>query len=246
MRAIVGSKENATPILDGTMEYLVFSPYWNIPLSIATKELLPKIQDNPKYLDRENIEVIRGSGDKAQVVDASKIKWTKESDLEGLLLRQKPGTKNALGLVKFIFPNPHNVYLHDTPADNLFDRLTRTLSHGCVRLEQPKELATYVLRDQPEWTPEAIEMAMHAEMEKRVNLKTKIPVHLLYWTAWADTDGSVQFRDDVYGYDEKHRQLTTSTALPAPNTANVDVNKVGTGVVPDTSGLHRESGLPKQ
>ena len=245
MRAIVGSQENATPILDGVMEYLVFSPYWNIPLSIATKELLPKIQGNRKYLERENIEVVRGSGAKAEVIDPSKINWHKESELSVYQLRQKPGTMNALGLVKFIFPNSYNIYLHDTPSGNLFDRLTRTLSHGCIRVEHPKELATYLLRDQPEWTPEAIDEAMHAGMEKRANLKTRIPVHLFYWTAWVDTDGNAQFREDVYGYDEKHWELTKG-ALPAPNATNIDVDKVGTGIVPDTAGLHGQSGLSKQ
>ena len=244
MRAIVGSLENPTPILDGTLEYLVFSPYWNIPLSITTKEILPEIQKNPAYLKRENIEVVRVSKEKVEVIDPSKIKWDKESDLSGYHLRQKPGATNSLGLVKFIFPNPHNVYLHDTPTGNLFDQLTRTLSHGCVRVEHPRDLAQYLLQDLPEWTPELIEEAMNAEQEKKVSLKTRLPIHLLYWTAWTDGEGSLQFRDDVYGYDQRHRELTTSTnALPAADAPGIDVNKVGARIVADSSSFHRQRSL---
>jgi len=246
MKAIVGSMENPTPILDGELEYLVFSPYWNIPLSIATKEVLPQIQKDPTYLRRENMEVVRVKKEKIEVIDPSKINWDKESDLSGYHLRQKPGPTNALGLVKFIFPNPYNVYLHDTPSDNLFDRLTRTLSHGCVRVEHPADLAVYLLQDQPEWTPELIEEAMHAEKEKQVPLKAHFPIHLIYWTAWADKDGNLQFREDVYGYDQKHRELTApKNALPAAYAPDVDVNKIGTRIVPDSPSLQRQSGLSK-
>jgi murein L,D-transpeptidase YcbB/YkuD len=245
MRVIVGTGDNRTPILDDKIEYLVFSPYWNIPLSIASKELLPKIQKDRNYLKKENIEVVRAAGDGVRVVDPSDIDW-KNSDGTEYQLRQKPGVSNSLGLVKFIFPNRHNVYLHDTPADNLFDRLTRTLSHGCVRVESPIALANYVLKDQPEWTPERIEKAMQAGKETRVSLKTPLPVHIHYWTAWTDAAGKAQFREDVYGHDEKHRELTSparpaklvNAALPAPDSTDIDVNKVGTRVVPDAAGLH--------
>jgi murein L,D-transpeptidase YcbB/YkuD len=247
MRVIVGSKENSTPMLDGRIEYLVFSPYWNIPLSIATKELVPKIRKDPNFLRKEEMEVVRVSGDSVQTVDASKVDWDSITEGSAYQLRQRPGASNALGLVKFIFPNRYNVYLHDTPSDNLFDRLTRTLSHGCIRVENPTRLAVYVLRDQPEWTGERIDQAMHAEKEKSVPLKTPLPIHLLYWTAWADADGTAHFREDVYGYDEIHRRLMglmglTSPPiradLPASNASDVDVNKVRAGVVPDASGLH--------
>jgi murein L,D-transpeptidase YcbB/YkuD len=240
MRVIVGSKENPTPVLDGQMEYLVFSPYWNIPLSIATKEIVPKIRKDPNFLRKEEMEVIRVSGNSVQTVDPSKIDWDKVEEGSGYQLRQRPGSSNALGLVKFIFPNRYNVYLHDTPADNLFDRLTRTLSHGCVRVERPTDLATYVLRDQPEWTPQRIEEAMHSGKEKKVSLKKPLPVHLVYWTAWAEPNGTVQFRDDVYGYDDIHRGLVSAPArLPTANAANVDVNEIGTRIVPNAADPHR-------
>jgi murein L,D-transpeptidase YcbB/YkuD len=241
MKVIVGSNENRTPLLDGQIEYLVFSPYWNIPLSISTKELLPKIRKDPGFLQKEGMEVVRVSGDSAKTVDPSKIDWDAISAGSEYQLRQRPGASNALGLVKFIFPNPYNVYLHDTPTDNLFDRLTRTLSHGCIRVEKPTELAAYVLRDQPEWTAEHIEQAMHAEKEKHVRLKTPLPIHLLYWTAWADPDGIIQFRTDVYGYDQKQRELSSPTVragLPGANAPDIHVDKVGAGVITHASGLH--------
>jgi L,D-transpeptidase YcbB len=247
MRAIVGAKDDPTPVLDSAIEHVVFSPYWNIPLSIATKELLPKIQKDPRYLQRENIEVVRGSGEKLQIVDSSKINWKKLDSLENYHLRQNPGAANALGLVKFIFPNPYSVYLHDTPSENLFDRLTRTLSHGCVRVEKPADLAAYILQDQPEWNVQLIEEAMHAEKEKWVQLKTPLPIHLLYWTAWADAEGTIQFREDVYGFDEKHRQLTRTdvSQLPAAHASDIDVHEVGAGIVPNAASLHTQRGLSK-
>jgi len=208
MRAIVGSNENRTPIFSREMQYIVFSPFWNIPPSIATKEFLPKIRQDASYLSRQNIEVVRTSGHKVEAVDPSDIDW-EVSDNFGYQLRQKPGASNSLGLVKFMFPNPYNVYLHDTPADNLFARLTRTLSHGCIRIERPAELAAYVLQDQPEWTPERIEAAMHSEKEKHVALKRRLPVHIVYWTASVDANGAIRFNDDVYGYDQKQRALAS-------------------------------------
>lgn len=248
MRAIVGSTENPTPVLDDEIEYVVFSPYWNIPLSIAMNEFRPKVKKDPNYLRREEIEVVRGSGEKAQVVDSAKVDWDKVEGSE-YQLRQKPGTTNALGLVKFIFPNSYNVYLHDTPSDNLFDRLTRTLSHGCVRLERPADLAAYVLQDQPEWTPERIEMAMHAGKEQHVPLKMKLPIHLVYWTAWADAEGNAQFREDVYGNDRKHRELVTpavTAKLPATHPPGIDMDEVRTRVVPDSTGLHGKRSLSEK
>lgn len=207
MRVIVGTKDNRTPLLDSTIVNVVFSPYWNIPLSIATKEMLPQIRKDPSFLRNQEMEVVRISGGKVQTVDPDSIDWNSSGG--GYQLRQRPGASNALGLVKFLFPNPYNVYLHDTPSDNLFDRLTRTLSHGCVRIEKPTMLASYLLRGQPEWTDAKIDEAMHASKERYVALKTKVPIHLIYWTAWGDSDGKVQFRDDVYGYDEIHRQAVS-------------------------------------
>jgi murein L,D-transpeptidase YcbB/YkuD len=248
MRAIVGSMENPTPIMDDQIEYVVFSPYWNIPISIAVKEFLPKIKRDRNYLRSQELEVVRTSGGKAQVVEPSKVAWDKVEDAE-YQLRQKPGTKNALGLVKFMFPNSYNVYLHDTPSGNLFDRLTRSLSHGCVRIEHPADLAAYVLQDQPEWTPERIEEAMHAEKEQNVPLKTKLPIHVVYWTAWADAEGNAQFREDVYGFDQKHRELVSKTvnaSSPSANPSGVNMHKVGRRVVAHAAALDGQSRLPEK
>jgi murein L,D-transpeptidase YcbB/YkuD len=218
MRVIVGKPENRTPIFSDTMTEVVFSPYWNIPQSIEVKEMLPSLQKDSDFLKRKDIEVVRVVNGKAQTLDPDKVDWNQaaESDIQ---LRQRPGTDNALGFVKFVFPNRHNVYFHDTPNDNLFDKLTRDLSHGCVRLEKPVDLARFVLRDQSEWTPERIEEAMHSGKEKHVALKEPIGVHIVYFTAWSGDKGNVEYFDDVYGYDQKQQELTAAAAQP-PATAS--------------------------
>lgn len=195
MRVVVGKPDTQTPIFNDEMTYIVFAPYWNVPTDIAKKETLPSVVRDPGFLQRNNMAVVDAAG---HDVDPSSI------DLESpgkYRFRQRPGTSNALGLVKFMFPNQFNVYLHDTPADSLFSRASRSLSHGCVRLEQPEKLAQYVLRDQPQWTEERIVEAMHGAEESIVKLKTPIPVYLGYWTAGVSPDGLVQFRKDVYGID---------------------------------------------
>lgn len=207
MRVIAGKPEHRTPIFSDVMDRIVFSPYWNIPESIEIKEMWPLIAKDPAYLSKKQIEVVRYSDGKAVVVAPSSIDWSNPEDARDFQLRQKSGPSNSLGFVKFMFPNRHNVYLHDTPADNLFDKLTRDLSHGCVRLEQPAELASYLLRDQAEWTAARIKAAMNAGEEEHVQLKTPIPVHLVYLTARVDEDGVAQFFDDPYGYDVKQQAL---------------------------------------
>ena len=200
MKVVVGSNDNKTPLFSSEMKYVVFSPYWNIPESIMTKETLPKILEDPEYASRQNLEVVRVSGKHVEIVDPEDIDWENVGKTD-IQLRQKPGNGNSLGLVKFLFPNRFNVYLHDTPAGNLFDRLTRNFSHGCIRVEKPQELAEYVLRDQPEWTPERIRKAMHAGQEKYVSLDEPLPVHILYFTAWVDDAGTLHIEKDIYGYD---------------------------------------------
>jgi L,D-transpeptidase YcbB len=203
MRVVVGKPDTQTPIFNDTMTYIVFAPYWNVPTDIAKKETLPSVVRDPGFLDRMNMAVVDGSG---KEVDPASIDLDSPGSYR---FRQRPGTSNALGLVKFMFPNQFNVYLHDTPADSLFARASRSFSHGCVRLEQPEKLAAYVLRDQPEWTPDRISEAMHGAEEHHVKLKEPIPVYLGYWTARVTTDGVVQFRKDVYGIDG---QLTAKLA----------------------------------
>ena len=207
MRVIVGQPDKQTPLFSDEMTYVVFSPYWNIPEDILRNETLPRLARDPGFLDRNNIEVVGTSGSDGEGVDASAIDWSDESATAGLRFRQRPGPENALGLVKFIFPNHFNVYLHDTPGDTLFFRDKRALSHGCIRVEDPVALAKYVLRDQSEWTASRITAAMGAGREQAVTLHEKLPVHIGYWTAWVEPDGHVTFTGDPYGIDQAHLRL---------------------------------------
>ena len=199
MRTVVGAQDNKTPIFADQMTHIVFSPFWNVPPGIASEETLPAVQNDPGYLSRNNLEVVGTSG---EVVDPSSVDWSSPNSYR---FRQRPGTSNSLGLVKFMFPNQHNVYLHDTPADALFKRPMRALSHGCVRVEQPTTLARYLLRDQGSWDADRIDAAMNAGKEAHVKLTKPLPVYLLYMTARAShQDGAVHFVRDIYGYDAQH------------------------------------------
>ena len=205
MRVIVGDPKHQTPLFSDEMTTVVFSPNWNVPESIIRKEMLPRLVTDPGYLERQDIEVVGTSG---QVVDAEAVDWGDESAVAGLHFRQEPGPKNALGLVKFQFPNSFDVYMHDTPQDALFNKERRALSHGCIRLENPVALAQYVLRDNPAWTTEKIADAMNAGQEHAVPLKEHLPVHIGYFTAWVNPDGSVTYTDDPYGLDEAQKLQT--------------------------------------
>ncbi|MBP6558175.1 MAG: L,D-transpeptidase family protein [Flavobacterium sp.] len=174
---VVGTALNETVIFSGMMSYIVFSPYWNVPNSIKNKEILPAIKKNKNYLAKHNME------------------WN------GNMIRQKPGPNNSLGLVKFLFPNSNNIYLHDTPSKSLFSQEKRAFSHGCIRVAKPKELAKMILQDEPNWTPEKIEAAMNGKKEKWHTLKNKIPVYIGYFTAWVDDDGLINFHKDIYDRD---------------------------------------------
>ena len=197
MRVVVGKKDTQTPPFSGEMTYLVFAPFWNVPSDIAEKETLPSLTKDAAFLKRTNMEVVDRHG---RTVDPNAVDL---SDTRAYRFRQRPGGANSLGLVKFMFPNPYNVYLHDTPADALFTRETRTFSHGCIRLEQPEKLAAYVLADQPEWTADRISEAMHGSEQKTVRLHTTIPVYITYFTARASGNGDVMFFSDVYGRDSR-------------------------------------------
>ena len=201
MRVVVGTPETPTPIFNDVMTHVVLSPYWNVPPGIAEEETLPAVLSDAGFLERNNMEIVDQSGNP---VDPASIDL---SDPRKYRFRQRPGASNSLGFVKFMFPNQHDVYLHDTPVDSLFERASRSFSHGCVRVEQPMALAQYVLREQPEWTAERLEDAMHAGEERHVKLKQPIPVYLGYWTTRVSADGLVQFRKDVYGIDARQTRL---------------------------------------
>jgi murein L,D-transpeptidase YcbB/YkuD len=203
MRVIVGKSDTPTPLFSDEMTYVVFSPYWNIPENILRGETVPRAAKDPDFLDRNNIEVLGASGP----LDPWTIDWSDESATSSLRLRQRPGPDNALGLVKFIFPNNFSIYLHDTPSDRLFSRRTRAFSHGCIRIENPVGMAEYVLHDQPSWTTARITSAMHVGHEEHVRLTRPLPVHIGYWTAWINSDGSVTFTDDPYRLDDAHARI---------------------------------------
>lgn len=202
MRVVVGKDQSRTPAFSDKMTYLELNPAWNLPDSIATQEVLPKLAGNPGYLASHNMEVVQGWGEDEVVVDASLVDFaTIGKPGAQYRLRQRPGPDNPLGQVKFMFPNQFNVYLHDTPADHLFNRAERDFSHGCIRLEKPLELADHLLREDPKWAPQALRAALAKGERTSISLPRPLPVHILYWTAWVEKDGTVQFRKDIYGHD---------------------------------------------
>ena len=200
MRVIVGKTLNSTPIFSDKLEYVVLSPYWNVPISIIKAELAPKMVSNPNYLNKLDMEVVDYKG---KPVNSSAINWANINEKNfKYVVRRRPGPKNDLGDVKFIFPNENNIYLHDTPHDELFSQEQRGFSHGCVRVEKPIDLAVYLLRNIPGYDINNVKNIISKRKEKTVTLKEKLPVYLLYMTAWADADGTVNFRNDIYGHDK--------------------------------------------
>jgi len=179
MNVVVGTAAHSTVIFTGTLKYVVFSPYWNVPPGILKNEVLPGIKKDPNYLARHNME------------------WN------GGAVRQRPGPQNSLGLVKFLFPNNYNIYLHDTPSKSLFGESSRAFSHGCIRLAEPAKLARFLLRNDPAWDSVKIVKAMHAGKERFVTLKEDIPVFIAYFTSWVDREDKLHFRKDIYKHDKK-------------------------------------------
>ena len=191
-----------TPVFVADMKYVIFRPYWDIPYSITEHEMLPAIRANPDYLRRQHLEIVRGSDDATAALPP--VQKNIDALAAGTLrLRQQPGNDNALGLMKFMFPNTYNVYLHSTPAHQLFSRARRAFSHGCIRVSDPAALAAYVLRNASgSWTPESIAAAMNGPGTLRVQLTKPIRVMILYGTALATEDGAVMFFEDIYGHDK--------------------------------------------
>jgi L,D-transpeptidase YcbB len=182
MKVIVGRPYTRSPMFTSAMNQVVLNPWWNVPASITRNEILPRLRRDPGYLARENM-IMTSTRD------------------GGVSIRQRPGPGNALGRIKFLFPNRFGVYLHDTPSRSLFERTVRTFSHGCIRIEKPLELAEAVLRDDPAWTPQAIRAALDRGATRTIPLARPVPVHVVYWTAWMDGEGVLQLRDDVYDRD---------------------------------------------
>jgi L,D-transpeptidase YcbB len=183
MPVIVGKEGASTVMFTGKINQVVFSPAWNVPQSIVKNEIVPAMKKDKDYLKKNNMEIV-GQNDSIPAI------------------KQLPGKNNAMGNVKFLFPNSYDIYLHDTPDKTLFNRKDRALSHGCIRVQDPESLAAFVLNDQSEWTPEKIRAAMHGGKEQYVRVNNERPVYITYYTAWVDDNGQMNFRNDVYNHDQ--------------------------------------------
>jgi murein L,D-transpeptidase YcbB/YkuD len=176
---VVGKDVRQTSIFKGNISQIVLNPYWGIPISIVKNEILPKIRRNSNYLARNNMEVVNGN------------------------YRQKPGKNNALGKMKFLFPNHYNIYLHDTPSKSLFGATNRAFSHGCIRVENPKKLVLFLLRKETDWNEQKVDNILKTDNETIIKVKPNVPVYIAYFTAWVDNTGQLNFRNDLYHLDEK-------------------------------------------
>lgn len=204
LRAAVGREARRSPVLSDTLGYLVLNPAWEVPARLAVEDKLPEIRRDMGYLAREGFRVYSGWGSEQTEVDPATVDWaTLGRGRFPYRLRQDPGPRNALGRIKFMFPNPYDVYIHDTPGREIFGRADRAVSSGCIRIEQPVELALLLLRDDASWTRETLLRAIDSGVTRTVTLPRPVPVHLQHWTAWVEDDGTVSFRADLYGRDAR-------------------------------------------
>ncbi len=205
MRVVAGSEYKPTPAFADRITYIDVNPRWYVPESIATEEILPKLEAEPDYLAKRDITVLDRDND---TVNPDSVSWASvDTSNFPYRFRQEAGPKNPLGTIKFMFPNEYSVYLHDTSEPHLFDRTKRDLSHGCVRIEKPLDFAAVLLKGQGEWTKEKVKRLIDAGKHRQLNLARPMPVYLLYWTAFVDIDGTVEFRKDLYGHDAKLDRL---------------------------------------
>ncbi len=197
-KVIVGKPFRKTPVFSSTMQYLVFNPTWTVPPTILKNDLIPEVRKNKGYLMQKNIFVYDASGSR---LNPDSIDW-KSNKVFSYTYRQEPGKQNALGVVKFMFPNSFNVYLHDTPSKELFEKTERAFSSGCIRVQKPLELAEYLLQDQPRWNKKAVQTVVESSVTQTVMLNSKPEVYLLYLTSWVDKAGQLNFRKDIYERDD--------------------------------------------
>ncbi len=202
MKAIVGKPTRPTPEIDSTVTRIIFNPYWNVPKLIAQKDIVPKILNDPDYLNEMHIKVINREEDDAPEINPNEIDWQAAAE-EGFRyhFRQDPGENNALGLVKFEFQNSHDVYMHDTPAKELFDADKRAFSSGCIRLERPFDLVTYLMEYNANWNDDRMHTILEEGKTSYIKIARPMPVIITYLTTWVDEEGQLQFRDDIYGKD---------------------------------------------
>ncbi len=211
MPVIVGKTTNQTPELNGLITNVIINPPWSVPYSIASKELLPKLKKNPGYLSRSRMRVYRAN----QRIDPTAINWASYSTKNfPLLLRQDPGPGNSLGRIKFMFTNPYDIYLHDTPTKKLFQRFPRAFSHGCIRIQAPVDLAVYLMQETPMGSEEAIKSAISKGKTRSLTIPSPIPINIVYVTSWVDSEGIVQFRPNIY-----NRKLSDAGETIAKNNA---------------------------
>jgi murein L,D-transpeptidase YcbB/YkuD len=211
MKTVIGTLQQPSPIFSDEMTYLELNPTWGLPSSIVAKEIIPKVRKDPEYLAKKRIRIYRDWSDKAKEIDPKKINWGKINPEKFPYRMIQDSGVNPLGRIKFMFPNEFDVYLHDTTQRNLFKRHRRLFSHGCIRLEKPYELGEWVLRDDPSWSQERLQMEIRKGKRLKVNLPRTVPVHVMYLTAWVDGNGLLQFRQDYYGYDKAHEEALKRT-----------------------------------
>lgn len=204
MKAVVGKDERPTPIFNAMMSYIVINPYWNVPPTIVREDLVPAVRKSIDYLKKNNIRIFKnGNNAEKNEIDPSSVDWKRiNANASPYVFRQDSGEKNPLGRIKFIFPNPYDVYIHDTPHKHLFERKERNFSSGCIRIEEPVKLATYLLnREVNAFEDRNVSALIAANKNKTIPLAKKIKVYINYWTVWVDDEGNAEFRGDLYGYD---------------------------------------------
>ena len=203
-RVVVGKKKNKTPVLSSELTELVLNPYWHVPTSIASNEIIPILQDDPDYLYKNNMKLLSKINNQTEVISPDLIDWANiDFANTSLRIRQDPGKRNSLGRVKFIFPNNHKVFLHDTPSLNLFERKQRAFSHGCIRVENPLGLAEVLLSDTGDWSKDDLNYIINRKRSKTIKFNKPIPIHIIYRTVWVDHQGIVHFRPDIYKRDSQ-------------------------------------------
>lgn len=202
MRAVVGKPERPTPEIISTVTRLVLNPYWNVPKKIAQRDIIPKVIDDPNYLSEMGIRIFDRQDINATEIYPDEVNWN-AAEYNGFQyhLRQDPGEQNALGLVKFEFQNSNDIYMHDTPAKNLFDKDKRAFSSGCIRLERPFDLADFLMENDPKWNDDMVVDILNEGKTKYMKVSKPTKVIITYLTTWVDDEGNLQFRDDLYGLD---------------------------------------------
>lgn len=208
MKVVIGKRKNPTPVFSDVVETVVLNPNWNVPKSIIQKEMIPKLLRNPGAMRKEGIHIYSGWGRDARRIGGGEVNWANYRYTKNLPFRfvQPPGDDNALGKVKFLFPNPFTVYMHDTPAKSLFDRSSRAFSHGCIRLEQPMEMLRFFAENDPNVDYEKALKRLEGSRNEHLKLEQQVPVDIVYLTAFVDYNGTLQFRPDIYLYDRMQRE----------------------------------------